>query len=165
MDHWYWKDLDHRAEIDRESSSSIDPDKIPARITEEEDKMETEKTHVLMLSSSNYQRWSFEMQAILESKDCLEIVNGDETIPDQTTDPAEYKSWKKRDATARMVISKSLDDQHHTFIRDCKTSKEMWERIQSVKDQSNVSNKLLINQDFHSYRWESGSSVASSWLD
>ena len=116
--------------------------------------------HILQLTSNNYQRWKFEVSAILESKEVLDVVNGTLKLPDDTK-VLEVKDWKKKDALARTILSKSLDDDHHNFIRSCLTSKDMWSTIVSLKEQATVSTKLLANQEFHSFKWESGMSVSS----
>ncbi|KRY16106.1 Retrovirus-related Pol polyprotein from transposon TNT 1-94 [Trichinella patagoniensis] len=73
----------------------------------------------------------------------------------------EIKAWKKRDALARSIISRSLDDFHYAFIRSCKTSKEMMNCIVKIKEQATVSSKLLVSSEFHAYTWKPGMNVAS----
>ncbi|KRY98529.1 hypothetical protein T4C_8631, partial [Trichinella pseudospiralis] len=89
--------------------------------------MESEKV-LIQLNGENYSRWKFEIEAVLEARDCLDVVSGETTCP--------QKAWKKRDALVRSIISRSLDDFHHAFIRSCKTSKEMMNCIVRIKEQA-----------------------------
>ncbi|CDW60787.1 Zinc knuckle protein [Trichuris trichiura] len=111
------------------------------------------------LNGENYLRWKFEIEAILETRDCSDLVSGETLCPAVRDD--KVKAWKKRDAVARSIISRSLDDFHHAFIRSCKTSKEMTDIIISIKEQATVSNKLLVSSEFHAYTWKPGMNVAS----
>ncbi|KRZ82890.1 Retrovirus-related Pol polyprotein from transposon TNT 1-94 [Trichinella sp. T8] len=111
------------------------------------------------LNGENYSRWKFEIEAVLEARDCLDVVSGETTCPQK--DESEIKAWKKRDALARSIISRSLDDFHHAFIRSCKTSKEMMNCIVRIKEQATVSSKLLVSSEFHAYTWKPGMNVAS----
>ena len=115
---------------------------------------------LIQLNGGNYQRWKFELMAVLESKECLDIVLGNETKPVPTETTA-LRSWKKNDALARSIISKSLDDDHHSFIRSCTSSHEMWTSLVVIKEATTSSNKLLTSQEFHAYRRESGMTVSS----
>lgn len=115
---------------------------------------------MLQLNGANYQRWKYEILATLEFKGVLDVVNGTEAKP-AATDAAGLKDWKKKDAQARSIISKSLDDTHHSYIRDCPSSKEIWDKIKSMKEASSISGQLFANQAFHAFKWEPGMSVGS----
>ncbi|KFD60179.1 hypothetical protein M514_05134 [Trichuris suis] len=120
--------------------------------------MELERS-VTQLNTENYPRWKFEIEAILEAKDCLDVVNGETPCP--SAGDGKIGAWRKRDALARSIISRSLDDFHHAFIRSCRTSREMMDSIICIKEQATVSNKLLVSSEFHAYRWKAGMNVAS----
>ncbi|KRX34320.1 Copia protein, partial [Trichinella murrelli] len=120
--------------------------------------MESEKV-LIQLNGENYSRWKFEIEAVLEARDCLDVVSGETICPQK--DESEIKAWKKRDALARSIILRSLDDFHHAFIRSCKTSKEMMNCIVRIKERATVSSKLLVSSEFHAYTWKPGMNVAS----
>ncbi|KRY69641.1 Retrovirus-related Pol polyprotein from transposon TNT 1-94, partial [Trichinella pseudospiralis] len=106
--------------------------------------MESEKV-LIQLNGENCSQWKFEIEVVLEARDCLDVVSGETTCPQK--DESEIKAWKKRDALARSIISRSLDDFHHAFIR--------------IKEQATVSSKLLVSSEFHAYTWKPGMNVAS----
>ncbi|KRY01464.1 hypothetical protein T4E_10704, partial [Trichinella pseudospiralis] len=68
--------------------------------------MESEKV-LIQLNGENYSWWKFEIEAVLEARDCLDVVSGETTCP-----------------------------QKHAFIRSCKTSKEMMNCIVRIKEQA-----------------------------
>ena len=80
--------------------------------------MERSDSRLPKLTASGYQRWEFDMAAILESKGLLERVNGLVVKPELIAQNAEMvKKWTMEDAKARSLISMTLDDEHHFFIR------------------------------------------------
>lgn len=116
------------------------------------------------LTKENYQRWKFDMQAALESIEVLGIVDGSEKCPTLLADSSNViavNTWKKADAKAHLIISSSLDVDHHAAIRSCSTSKQMWNTIITLREQNTVSNKYLANQEFHQYRFDSSMTVSS----
>ena len=113
---------------------------------------------VLQLTASNYQRWKFEVSAILGSKQVLDVTLGVDPMP---TDQSMLSAWKKKDWTAMAIISRALDDEHHNFIRACSSAKEMWTTIVALKEQATQSTKLLAQQEFHSFTWEPGMTVSA----
>ena len=133
-------------------------------------KMDGFADRVVQLNATNYQRWKFDIETILRSKGCYEIVTGEDRMPTlpTLTDRQEMaaanealKVWKKMDATAMSIIARSLDEENHSFIRDCQTSKQIWDRLKSLKETTTAANKLLASQEFHSYKWQCGSSVST----
>ncbi len=91
--------------------------KVPSRSAMED------RVNIPMLSPDNYQRWKFDISAILEYKELLDIVQGSAVKPEGV---AALKIWKKGDARAKMIISSGLDEETHATIRNCKTSADVW---------------------------------------
>ena len=50
-------------------------------------KMEIQEKMVQQLNGSNYQRWKFELEAILEAREVLDVVSGEVVLPkDEATE-------------------------------------------------------------------------------
>lgn len=133
-------------------------------VQEEENReiaMADSEKHLLQLNGTNYQRWRFEIEAVLESREVMDVVLGNDKKPTDPNKKDELKTWRKQDAVARTLLSKSMDDEHHAFIRSCKSAAEIWSTITNLKEQATESTKLLVSQEFHGYRWEPGMSVSS----
>ena len=140
--------------VDDESGSGLEH--VDASSASNEEDMDDK--HLIQLTSTNYQRWKYEVQAILESKEVMDIVDGTVEKP---TDPSMLKKWMKSDATARMVLSRSLDDEHHSFIRACKTSAEIWKTLVTIKERTTSSTNLIASQDFAAFRFDPGMTIGS----
>jgi hypothetical protein len=69
---------------------------------------------------------------------------------------AEKAAYVLRDAKAREVISYSLDDRHHSMIRDCMTSHAMMSTLVQLYEQKTETSLLYVQQEFHALRWRKG---------
>lgn len=145
--------------MDNIFSESVDTEAFTSLEGQQEDYAMDFERHVRQLNQDNYQRWKYDVQTIMKSKGVLKVAQGTEKEP--TTDKTAIENWEKKDATAMMILAKSMDDEHHTFIRSCTTAAEIWSTIVKLKEQSSASTLLLTSQEYHSLQWESGMTVSS----
>lgn len=104
------------------------------------------------------------MEAILESRDCLSIVLGEEPRPVAGTDgktEADVKLWRKLDATVRSIIGRGIDEDHWSYIRGKTTSQEWWKILKLAREKKEETDVLMANEAFHSYTWQPGQDVTS----
>lgn len=113
------------------------------------------------LTKENYQR--FDMRAALESIEVLKIIDGSNVCPvlADNSNADTVNAWKKNNAKTRLIISSSLDADHHAAIRSSITSRQMWNTIGSLREQNTETNKYLANQEFHQYCFDSNMTVSS----
>ena len=109
----------------------------------------------VILGDNNYGRWKTIITSILEAKEVIDVVTG---VTAQPAVPAAgavaavvtaYKAWKKDDATARVILVSSLDDQHEQFVRGCTTSKQIMDTIRRLKESTATPNVQLAWQELH----------------
>ena len=117
------------------------------------------------LTQHNYSRWQFEMELAFELMDCLLIVKGIEKIPVAGTGgktETDVKAWRKLDARARLLISRTLNDEDWMmYVCGTKTSAEMWTTINVMREKKLEMDKVLANEAFYSYKWEKGHNITS----
>ncbi|CDW55254.1 retrovirus Pol polyprotein [Trichuris trichiura] len=113
---------------------------------------------LVQLNGENYLRWKFEIEAVLEARDCSDLVSGEALCP--AVGDEKVKAWKNRDAIAWSIVSRSLDDFHHSFVRSCKTFKEMMDTIIKIREQTTVGNKFPVYSEFHAYTKNVASFIA-----
>lgn len=130
------------------------------------------------LDGTNYARWKLRIQNVLEAKDLDGIVYGDDQPPtereiaasmapiteeNKNSVPllkAKMKGFKIYDARARTVLTAGLDDKHMDIVSDCKTSREIWERLkQEYVEKSSTSLQMLLTEYF-SYKKEPEKSIS-----
>jgi hypothetical protein len=127
------------------------------------------------LKGSNYSTWSDHMQSALQAKYSWLLLKGTESCPTEptTTKPAaqtlsEYKADKKEcidwllcDEAAQGVIKGACEDSHLPHIKNCTTSKELWEALRKV----HVTNQACINihyffKDLYTRKYTDGTPMA-----
>lgn len=56
--------------------------------------------------------------------------------------------FKKHDIQVRAQLLLARDNKHARLVISCKTSKEVWERLCSINEQSSEANKILLQKEF-----------------
>lgn len=147
-------------------------------MTEKDDKIDFK---LPLLTSDSYPRWKYDIQIVLEVRGVWRVaigkekpaavprkpttaVDGDEKT--QTRKDAELKyqqdvvaykaslaDWNTKDAKAREILTRSLDDRHHQMIRSCVTAHAILMAMQTLYEQKTSSNIFLATQQFHALKW------------
>ena len=63
------------------------------------------------------------------------------------------ESWKKRDCYARMLIFNGNDETRQKALFNCKSSHEMWSRLNTQYLQRAADNKHLLHGEFINLRY------------
>ena len=113
---------------------------------------------IIKLDGTNYQRWRFEIESFLESRDLWEIVTGTEKEPEQVK---AKRKWNSRMKMAQGSIRMSVEPNQYPIIDGKTTPKEMMEAIKA-RYEDNKPNKLLhtINE-LVSTKQEDGMSLSN----
>lgn len=112
---------------------------------------------VTQLNSSSYVRWRFEIQAHLEANDVFDVADGSRERPGDAT----LSDWKKKDALARSLLSKSLDDAHFNLVVACTSSADMWKTLVGHYDEVSNTTKLAALEAYNDYHWKDDMTVMS----
>lgn len=112
---------------------------------------------VTQLNSSSYVHWRFEIQAQLKANDVFDVADGSRQQPEDNT----LADWKKKDALARSLLSKSLDDAHFNLVVACKSSADMWKALVGHYDEVSNTTKLAALEAYNDYQWKDDMTVTS----
>ena len=99
----------------------------------------TRRYTVEKLNDNNYRMWKLRMNLILERAELLDIVSGKETKPKSAPD---LQEWRRKDLDARMEIIMHLSDDQVDFIKDLKSSKEIWDTLKERHEPSDRTTKI-----------------------
>ena len=72
-----------------------------------------------------------------------------------------YKEWIKEDAKARSIIRRTLDDVAHAHVQDCKTAKDIMERIRQLRDPRTTDVLMTSITAFFAEKWKDDDDVTS----
>lgn len=114
--------------------------------------MDFEREGVPLLTRDNYNIWKQGLEAMLESRDCLDIVLGKDATPvvgingATTTD---LKAWRRLDATARTILGQGRDAEHRTYVQGKTTAKEWWDILREAREKKEDTDLMTAYHGFH----------------
>ena len=141
--------------------------------------IESTEIITIKLCNDNYLHWKSYIQAVLQSKNVWEIVNGETVCPVQLTEEeaaAErasevakrnkaIKDWNTNDALARMIIINSIDKEHVNLIINCSSSNEMYTNIINHREQRTTTNEWRTRRKLTDLRFTSAHTVTSYFAE
>lgn len=135
-----------------------------------------------LLTAGTFPRWKYDMKIVLQVRGLWEIATGTELPPDrpmkgrankkeeEAAVEQEYKEklekwseetgkWMKKDAKAREVITRSLDECHHQMIRSADRAFEMMALFTRMYEHASSHNVFAASQRFTECKWKEGTSI------
>ena len=133
----------------------------------EDETMATASTSVnaVKLDDNNYDQWSLVIENVLRSNGLWPYVLGKVVKPpeDYSSAPTTEKwvAWDSKDSKAKAIILCSLDTIMINVVRDCETSKIMWDRIKDLREPKTSDILTSALTMFFSMTWPKDESVSS----
>lgn len=93
----------------------------------------------------DFQTWKFQVSIILKSKNLYKFVEGEEDSS-KTEVTEQYK--------AQEILIGSLDEKVLRYVINCKSAKEIWDKLIQVFEQDDMIKTHVIQQKFFNYKWE-----------
>lgn len=106
------------------------------------------KLHIL--ESSNYMIWKNHMENILDAKGLLQTVQGNGPVDEA------------REKSARALLTSALSNNNQTKVINCKTAKDIWQRLESSFENKTASEKQSLYMKFHSFKIRSVNEISDS---
>ena len=95
-------------------------------------------------NEENYYVWSVRMRNAFESCEMMGVVNGSETCPpDNTTNIAKNRIWKKKDSLAKAMITQCVKADLIIKVAHVKHAKESWDVFASEFSQTGSGSIML----------------------
>ena len=148
---------------DEEEAESEDSDKMPGG---DETRSET-GMRVGTLTRSNYPRWITDMEDFLTGLRLWGHASGDVAVKEKPAPGAgeaavkAYEDWKEKDAKAKNIIRRTLDDEMYAHVQDCLTAKDIMVRIRELRDPRTTDVLAKSLADFMSESWQETDTVTS----
>ncbi|KAI9562445.1 hypothetical protein GHT06_009877 [Daphnia sinensis] len=118
--------------------------------------------HIVKFDGSSFPLWKFGCWLLLEQQNPIQIVDGRETLPEETkneedeiTNMDAINNWKQRDVLARSYLIATIEKQPQRTLLNCRTAFEMWTRLTSHL-QCAAENKHLLQKQFYDYKYKPG---------
>lgn len=127
-------------------------------------------SHVTKFNGNNFPFWKFQVLLVLRQYDLVDVVLGTQVKPTPTmstaspptvTYNAEITLWMKKDNSASCCIVATIEENFQRSLINCKSSKEMWDRLAAQYEQAASENKYFLQQRFYNYSFQQGHDVMS----
>lgn len=123
-------------------------------------------SHISKFNGSNFPFWKFKISLVLKQHDLMEIVLGTQVKPSPlavfvVSNAAEIKTWCQKDNSASCCIVATIEEIYQRTLINCKSSKEMWDRLVRQYKQAACENKFVLQQRFFNYSFQQDHDVMS----
>lgn len=86
------------------------------------------------LTSTNYEQWSIQLEVLLVKNEQWSVTSSSELKP---TDVALQSAWESKDSKARCEILLHCSPTQLLWVRNLKTSKEVWDLLKATYSKTN----------------------------
>ncbi|UYV80232.1 K02A2.6-like, partial [Cordylochernes scorpioides] len=98
---------------------------------------------------------------IFKANGLLDIVNGKSLFEDLKYETGKDK-WSLKDAKAQKYIMLTIEKNVLTHILNCKTSKEMYEKLVAIYQREDEQLKCKLLQEFHGFKFDKNTDMATN---
>ena len=118
---------------------------------------------VEILDKHKYDTWRIQMQAILIKNNAWPYVSGETPepalIPNDAVSSAIKASWKVADQKAKSDIILTMSPMQLNHLRNCETSKQVWDKLESVYASQGPARKATSLEQLLSRKLQEGDDV------
>lgn len=118
------------------------------------------------LGRDNYDMWKLQMRAVLIKNGEWGYVNGTVAKPDPATaDKDDVQEWTENDEKAMSDIILALGKNQLMTVKNCKTSREMWLKLESANQSKGPARKAVLLKKIMMHKMAEGSDVRDHLSD
>ncbi|XP_050450961.1 uncharacterized protein LOC126851248 [Cataglyphis hispanica] len=113
-----------------------------------------------LLNKENYDTWKIQMQALLIKNEAWAYVSGHKPKSEITLqNEEEVNKWILEDEKARADIIFSIKPSQLKQIKECRTSRELWLKLQSIYQSSGPARKATLIKQLTYHHMQKGKDV------
>jgi glucan phosphorylase len=130
-----------------------------------------DKLKVARFNGQDYHVWKHVLQLHFEGHKLWPVVSGATPRPPLAADGAAEKEekaareaqakWDEKDTLARCAIVNSMESAEIKKIMGCRSSEEVWKRLETVYEQKNATSVQTLLAQFFELRMDASDSVAA----
>lgn len=108
-----------------------------------------DKINVTKFNGTDFGLWKYQMSVFLEYHGLYDIVSGREVRPQER-----YENWDTTDKKAKYALTQSLELSQIRHVINCRTSNEIWTRLEALYEQKNETSVHLLLARFFEYKMD-----------
>ncbi len=111
-------------------------------------------THALLTGPSDYPKWKWYMEAFLQSRKLMRVVDGTDLRTAEDGNPDE---WDSKNERAISIIKQAIDyDSQSTYLDNAMTAPEMWVKLKEGNTISSLKHIVLLERKLTNLRLAPG---------
>ena len=122
--------------------------------------MDLTPAHINKFDGTNYHKWKFKMQMVLEERDVWKVVSGEVKL-EQCQVPTDQALFKKKSRKAFAMICLAMEDSQLPLVRSASGANDAWSRLEEHFEKKSLSNKLFLRRRFFTAKMDEGDDVLS----
>lgn len=120
--------------------------------------MDIDRSHITKYDGSNWQRWKFQVTALLKAKDVFEHVVNDIDEPGDHIQKV-WVEWSTKRNKAMAILTSSIADEQLDYVITCTKPSEVWATLHAINEASSAC-KSGLHHEFFTYSFQEGDSMA-----
>ena len=104
--------------------------------------LERSEHFLVRFNGKSYSTWAFQFQIFTKGKELWGHIDG--TDPAPNNEKEKYMKWEVKDAQIMSWILGSIESSILLNLRPYKTSKEMWDYLKNIYNQSNTARRFQL---------------------
>ena len=115
-------------------------------------------------SSQDYNMWKYVILSVLERESVVSFINGQAVRP-EVHDASDLEGirlqarWDDCDSSTRSFIIGALGKHQIGLVLQCKTSCEVWEKLQSLYNQKSDINVAKLKNELNTLKWRKNTTI------
>ena len=99
---------------------------------------------LVRFNGKNYSAWAFPFQIFVKGKELWGHIDGTDPAPNSEKEKEKYMKWEVKDAQIMSWILGSMDPSILLNLKPYKTSREMWDYLKKIYNQSNTTQRFQL---------------------
>ena len=106
--------------------------------------LERSEHFLVQFNEKNYSAWAFQFQIFVKGKELWGHIDRTYPTPNNEKKKEKYVKWEVKDAQIMSWILGSVEPSILLNLRPYKTSREMWENLKKIYNQSNTTRRFQL---------------------
>jgi len=106
------------------------------------------------LTETNFHEWRQRIKVVLALRDLDDMLEEDGKPTD--AEDSKLALWKRRDTKASAIMGLTLGSEQLEHVSGCKTTAEMWSKLQGVFQRKSLMNKMKARREFYTVEMNVG---------
>ena len=106
--------------------------------------LEQSEYFLVRFNGKNYSTWAFQFQIFTKGKELWGHIDGTHPAPNSEKEKEKYVKWEVKDAKIMSWILGSMESSILLNLRPYKTSREMWDYLKNIYNQSNTARRFQL---------------------